>query len=452
MIDPTSNFIVSGSSDTNLHVWSLPGLISFSKSSFLDNSHSSTSLPIRTLSNHRSPITTLAIGHSRNRTNFVISASRDETAILWDYHTGTLLRTFLLSSTPLCLSIDPADRAFYAGYEDGSVQVTYFFDSFSPNHAVYDMSLQSTPVQPSSTGRWTGPSPETGAAQCLALSYGGTALLSGHLNGKILSWDIARGKYTTIADLTHSVTNLQMLRPTGFPSRTLNASRIGVHNVVKPRFDHGIPTSNQTSGSIPANYTFTAHISSSSLSHYVCLSESDSLPSGFSRALDHPFFPPDLISDGLVELTHKNPTSATPAQTGSSSQLDGAQSPTIPDDPLITLQRQNTALETEIQSLEKNRRHATTKLVELSEWNYDLRRSMEKTEKVRGERAKRKEERALMRRERFFELEKQGKGEVWDEAMRMFGGGGSVSGETDKGKGGGLDAQTSSSDEMTGSD
>ncbi|KAK2758014.1 Pre-rRNA-processing protein ipi3 [Arachnomyces sp. PD_36] len=409
VVDPTDNFILSGSKDANVHVWSLPGLLSFSQPSSLGQNQPLSNSPVRTFSNHRAGITALAVGHSRSRSNIAISASQDNTAAVWDYHTGSLLHTFLLPSTPLSLVVDPADRAFYTGYEDGSVQLVDFFKSHSIQNSIHDTSLQSTPSQLSASERWTPPSPDSGAADCLTLSYDGTTLLSGHRNGAVLSWDIPRGRYSSsITEYPHPVTNIHMLPPNGLPPS--KESRVTIQNIVKPRHD----LISQSNGTIPANYTLNYHITSSSpLSTISSTKSPQPLVDDFTTALTHPFFPQDLISEGLAELAtfNSSPQSQEPnTVTTITSQPDPDLSSEI-----STLKSQLSTLSQKLSTTEAARHASTSEIVKLREtiaslqgYNSELRDKQVRAEEERVERRARREERGKVRREKWFEAERRG--------------------------------------------
>jgi pre-rRNA-processing protein IPI3 len=224
--------ILTGSEDSNIHVWSLPRLLALETKESLE--------PLRSLSNHRAAITSLAIGQSTNQTNISISTSQDNTIIVWNYHSGDLLRTFLLPSTPLCLALDPCNRAVYAGFEDGTLQMIEFFQANSTLNPLFDPNLQTTPVQITESP-WTAPA-ECGSVYCMGLSYDGTSILSGHASGKISLWDTGRRAFSSeLADLNAPVTNLLMISP--FPSPT----RTRASNVVKPKLGD-------------VQYTFTAQL------------------------------------------------------------------------------------------------------------------------------------------------------------------------------------------------
>jgi pre-rRNA-processing protein IPI3 len=167
----------------------------------------------RNLSNHRAAVTSLVMGHSSSSANICISASKDNTCIVWNYITGELLRTFLLPTTPISLALDPCDRGFYVGFLDGSIRLIDLFQPSSSTNSLYDPNLQATPVQVTSDPLSGAPS-EAGATFCLGLSYDGTILLSGHENGKILQWDAGPRKFSSeVADLNAPVNNLKMLSP-----------------------------------------------------------------------------------------------------------------------------------------------------------------------------------------------------------------------------------------------
>ena len=234
-----------------------------------------------------------------------ISTSKDSTSIVWDYRTGQVLRTFLLPLIPLCVVLDPADRAAYVGYEDGSVQMIDFYSSRSIWHPLHDSSSQPAPSQLPAEDRWKPPSADLGAVDSLSISYDGTTLISGHRNGKILSWNIARGKYaSTVADYTHPITNLVMLPPAGLPHRSLDRKRVA-HTIVKPRSDFALSDPSNPADAVPAEYAFSTQIADQVKSLSVANNDSGrpAFASGpFSQALTHASFPASMIEEGLLEL------------------------------------------------------------------------------------------------------------------------------------------------------
>ncbi|KAH8426438.1 putative ribosomal assembly complex component Ipi3 [Aspergillus melleus] len=410
VVDPSSNFILSGSQDANVHVWSLADLLSFTKAPSGRDRQPPNS-PIRTFSNHRAAITSIAVGHSTGRYNIAVSAAQDNTAIAWDYHTGRVLRTYLLPSSATSLTLDPVDRAFYVGYEDGSVQSVDFYKSNSIQHPLHDPSLQSTPSQPPAEDRWAPPTAESGAAHTLCLSYDGMTLLSGHQNGKVLSWNVGRRKYaSTVADYTHPVTNLFMLPPNGLPQPSLELQRTA-HTIVKPRYDSTLSESSQTAGVVPADYTFSTHLLPTSST------PTQSKPDQFSDAFTNATFPESMIEEGLAELSLF-------------SQGGGASGTPIPSMAYATPNEDTAAkdshiasLETEIAQLKKKAlinetaRQATTNevtklrsdLVNLHDHISQLHQSHEQTQREKSLRQARKEARETKRREAWFAAEKKGK-------------------------------------------
>ena len=292
---------------------------------------------METLSNHRAAISALVFGHSSSSTNIAVSASQDNTCIVWDYTNGAALHTFLLPTSPLCLALDPADRAVYAGYEDGSIQLIDFYKQSSLTQALHDPTLQSTPTQPPPSDRWPLPIQSSSSALCLQLSYDGTTLLSGHQDGKVQAWDVAKGKYTShIADFSAPVTNLYMLSPTGFPIQS--RPHLKTPSIVKPRYESSLDGGNTTTSTVvPPNYTFTAQFNSNlPLPRFSTLSSSTiQPPTTFQAALTHPSFPPTLLQEGLASLTNtslpllpKTPITTTIPSTSTSQTTTTSSSPT----------------------------------------------------------------------------------------------------------------------------
>lgn len=304
---PGNNFILSGSADSNIHVWSLPKLVSFSQLQSLSSHDAAHNAPLRTFSNHRSGITALACGHSKSFANFAVSSSSDGTCYVWSTSDCQVRRTILFSSAPQCLAIDPADRALYSGHEDGSIQYFDFYIDSRNKENIHAM--ESTyPIQLQAKDSWSPASTEIGSAQCLTLSYDGTTLLSGHSGGRILSWDIAKHRVQkVIADLGNPVTNIAMQRPEGLPFRR---PRIEVPTVVKPRLESSSSTQTGTSG-IPADYSLQVQITPPQQSGLMTPPhETD-----FQTLLTHATFPKSLIDKAILDLTFQPSSAQTPNTT-----------------------------------------------------------------------------------------------------------------------------------------
>ncbi|KAF1934011.1 WD40 repeat-like protein [Didymella exigua CBS 183.55] len=295
VVDPSSNFFLSGSADAMIHVWALPSILSFSP----DKSRS----PVHTLSTHRGPISSIACGHSSSTVNIAVSTSGDKTAIVWDYHNGQALRTYLLPDTPTSVTLDPVDRACFIGYADGSLQTIDFYDDIqkaTSTDVLRDTSSSHRPMQPSPKTRFGADSQKLGGILSLSLSWDGTTLVSGHSSGKIASWDIAKSNYlSTLANLSGPVSNLQFLRPTGFSNTKQPTFK--VQTIVKPKQDAGLTGS--SSGLVPSNYNLSMHFTGRVDIPSVSATEQRSVKmSSFSEALTHPSFPASMLEEGLAEL------------------------------------------------------------------------------------------------------------------------------------------------------
>jgi pre-rRNA-processing protein IPI3 len=228
----TPQHLLTGSEDSNIHVWTLSRLLELNATTELE--------PDRTLSNHRAAITALAIGQSLNpETSICVSASKDKTCIIWNYQTGEALRTLLFPSAPLCIALDPCSRALCVSCEDGSL---YLVELFGEKALIGQHSgeMSSTVVQ--ITSPLGVADPDGGPATCMGLSHDATTVLTGHTKGKILQWQLTdSGHPTELADLNAAVTNIIFapLMQAAAPTKTVT--------VVKPNLAE-------------RQYTFTAQL------------------------------------------------------------------------------------------------------------------------------------------------------------------------------------------------
>ncbi|KAL4973741.1 WD40-repeat-containing domain protein [Aspergillus desertorum] len=417
VVDPSSNFILSGSSDASVHVWSLVDLLSFTKPPSGRDRQSPNS-PIRTFSNHRAAVSAIVVGHSTGRYNIAVSAAQDNTAIAWDYRTGHVLRNFLLPSSAVSLALDPVDRAFYAGYEDGSVQSIDFYKEQSTQHPLHDHSLQATPAQASSQDRWLSPSGDSGAAHALTLSYDGMTLLSGHENGKVYSWNVGRRKYaSTVADFTHPVTNVIMLPFEGLYQQATNLKRVA-HTVVKPKYDHTLSENTQAAGTVPADYEFSTHILRSSSP-----SEESAESDWFMDAFSHSSFPTSMLEQGLAELAAVSQPGSNPVSSSMNVAMDIDTS--AKDSQIASLESEIAILKQKASVSDTARQFTTDEvtklrsdLANLHDYIDELNAKQEQSQRNRMRRQSRKEERATRRREAWFAAEKKGKS--GDAALRRM--------------------------------
>ncbi|RGP64395.1 hypothetical protein FLONG3_9582 [Fusarium longipes] len=196
----TPYHILSGSDDSNINVWSLSRLLELDAQVEQE--------PDLTLSNHRGAITSLAVSPGTNpETSICVSASKDKTCIIWNYQTGQLLRTLLFPSFPLCARLDPSARALFVSSEAGAVYLVELFGGDKPLLGSRSTELPSIVVQINDPLAVS--DPELGQPSCLALTYDGTSILSGHTKGKILRWTLTENAHPTeVANLNTSVTNL----------------------------------------------------------------------------------------------------------------------------------------------------------------------------------------------------------------------------------------------------
>ncbi|KAK4125270.1 WD40 repeat-like protein [Parathielavia appendiculata] len=202
----TPYHVLTGSDDSDIHVWSLPQLLELDSAAEPE--------PQRSLSNHRAAITGLSLSPSvSSDTNFCVSTSKDKSCIIWNYQTGDALRTLLFPASPLCVSLDPSARAICVSCEDGSLYLT---EMFAEKPLLGAGSEEATTVVQVSLP-FGATQPDIGPASCLSLSYDGTMLLTGHPKGQIMKWDIAENNSPVeLANLNAAVTNIAFISP--FPA------------------------------------------------------------------------------------------------------------------------------------------------------------------------------------------------------------------------------------------
>lgn len=270
-IAATDSHVLTASDDSNINVWSLARLLEYGADPGFE--------PDLTLSNHRGAITSLVVAPGDNaETSMCVSSSKDKTCIVWNYQTGQVLRTLLFPSIPLCATLDPCARALVVAAEDGSIFLVDFFGD-KPLLGSRSAELSSIVVQVDSPLGVA--DADVGPATCLALTYNGSTLVTGHAKGKILAWDLGNNSHPTeLANLNASVTNLAFA-----PVLTTPQSH-QTPTVVKP---------NQTQ----RQYTLSTQIAA------------DAVPTRFSEMMSTSGFSDDAITQALHSFAGQTGSSET---------------------------------------------------------------------------------------------------------------------------------------------
>lgn len=284
---PGNNFILSGSSDSNVHVWSLPKLVSFVQPQSVFSNEPAANAPLRAFAQHRSKITALACGHSCSASNFAVSASGDGVCYIWNVSDCQLLKTILYPSSPLCLVVDPADRALYSGHGDGSILSHDFYQNLQTTQHIH--TATSEQVELRVVDAWSSGPDDIGATQCITLSYDGTILLSGHPSGRIMSWDVARRRFQKqVTDLGQSVTNIVMQPLEGLVHSQIPHTM--TKTIVKPTMNNIARDNTGTSG-VASDYSVK-----------VQTMQGPPQTSIFQDLLISATFPQSLVDEALLEL------------------------------------------------------------------------------------------------------------------------------------------------------
>ena len=354
-VDPTSNFLLSASEDSTAQVWSLPSLLSFANASV------DPLTPIRTFSAHRTKISALAVGHSTTFSNFAVSASEDGTCHVWDFHTMTVLRTYLLPDTPTCLTVDATDRVVFLGYEDGSIQ---HLNLYASQKSIRHGNEASAPIQPPQSSRWMPSDKSVGRLMCLSISFDGTVVLSGHESGVILAWDVANRsapKAILQLPLPGPVTNLSFLPDIGLPETGKSGLRIPA--VVKPKFG----AFDNSDGTVPISYALNIQLTESIYARSNV---------SFAGALSAPSFPSALLDDGLMQLQTWGSSARTPAVGDGTNGEEEADFMSLDDNQAkpkqMSMEQQNTALKAELDALRRLQRASFDKMEKMNAENNAL--------------------------------------------------------------------------------
>ena len=312
----------------------------------------------------------MSLGHSRTSGNIAISGSQDGWVCVWDYERGTLLRTYILDSSPSVLILDPLDLGFYTGFENGLIQHVQFHEDIVSEDTLRQQSERHDLVQPDPSTLWRDPGQTLGAVLSLALGWDTTLLLSGHASGKIAIWSVANGNFESVLTaLPGPVTNLLLLPPTGLPSAQEPPVRI--HTVQKPK----VEINAFDEGKVQGNYSITVQLAGRLPSSSKQGSSWDGKhKTEFQQALTHPSFPQHMLDDGIAELASWGQESSRNRVDDDFMALDEP-SDMNNDNPSAALEQQNEELRKQIASMQRIQKVTFKQLQELREQKNITRKS-----------------------------------------------------------------------------
>ncbi|KAI5854050.1 WD40-repeat-containing domain protein [Tricharina praecox] len=266
--------LVVGSEDATVSVWSLPVL--------LNTLSDAPRPPERVLNRHIHAVTAVAVGGatSGGPSELLVTAGRDRTIITWELHTGQHLRTYMVSGIPLCVTLDPAERAMYVGFEEGGIQCVEFHSATAGSGK--EMTIEEyadVPVTVVSEVWGTDDSADGRSVLSLAVNYEGNMVVSGNQRGEVGVWDVSTGcLLKNLCQMKAPVTSLQMTRPKGFLI-TSDSDTTSMTVVPTPRYEVIL------AATAPSNYDQRTYSVSVTLPSYVPETSTSSLststPFGF---------------------------------------------------------------------------------------------------------------------------------------------------------------------------
>ncbi|KAF3202550.1 Pre-rRNA-processing protein ipi3 [Orbilia oligospora] len=210
-IDPTSTFLLTGSLDTNILVWSIPHLLL----------PSSAKKPLRTLEYHQQPIISVLCGHGTGPSALAISAAADSSVEF--SKVGN--RTVELGNG----TTSPAESS-----SGGDGERSY-------DSPLYRADERHIPIATSGNGsKWTAEGHDT-AVTTMDVVFQGNYLVAGTESGSVNVWDAATGQlFRTLTTYKAPISNVKILPPTGFSEDTVTTSQL---TIIPPRYHEAVKAS-----------------------------------------------------------------------------------------------------------------------------------------------------------------------------------------------------------------
>ncbi|KAG5518789.1 hypothetical protein PMAC_002760 [Pneumocystis sp. 'macacae'] len=179
-------FFLTGSEDSSLCLWRLLDVVDLQVQK--DKVQA-----VKTWNNHRLSVTDIICGFGNGSMARVFTSSLDNTVNIWDLGTQSLLTTFLLENPITCIAVDPAERAFYAGSNQGNVYLIdlYGFSEEKFLESFYKAIGGSEKIIQSAKDESYIFKGHESAVLCIALSFDGSLLITGSEDKNIFVWDIA---------------------------------------------------------------------------------------------------------------------------------------------------------------------------------------------------------------------------------------------------------------------
>ncbi|KAG4301786.1 hypothetical protein PCK1_001762 [Pneumocystis canis] len=177
-------FFLTGSEDSTLCLWKLSDIVDL-------YTQKDKIQPLKTWNDHRLTITDIVCGFGTVNLARVFTSSLDKT--IWDLCTQSLLTTFVFQDPVTCLALDPAERAFYAGTDQGNIYLVDLYGSSEENPMEFFYKAiggSKKIIQGVKDELYTFKGHEN-AISCMALSFDGSLLITGSEDRNVFVWDIA---------------------------------------------------------------------------------------------------------------------------------------------------------------------------------------------------------------------------------------------------------------------
>ncbi|KAK7061157.1 hypothetical protein SK128_004741 [Halocaridina rubra] len=211
---PCGNYFASGGEDGFVYLWSM--------ASFIDALHKHDSLKIQphfVLGQHSDKVTGVAVTSSGIK-GFLMSASLDRTARVYDLVTGRSLYNIVTDHDVMCIACNTLGSQVFLGHDNGTVSVA----SLLPHPPAGDIeAFRQTTIC------------HEGSVRCIAVTASGNQVITGGEDGEVKVW--------SITNVAQGISGMTIKEPHFALQRVVHTGRGPITNLAALRLDREVLTS-----------------------------------------------------------------------------------------------------------------------------------------------------------------------------------------------------------------
>lgn len=196
-------FFLTGSEDGSLCLWRISDIVDL-------NAQKDAIHPVKTWNDHGVTITDIFCGFGTDNTARIFTSSLNNIVNVWDLGTLTLLTTFALPEPVTCLTVDPAERTFYVGTNQGNVYLVDLYGSSKEDflESFYEAVGGSKKIVQGVKDESNMFKGHTDSVLSIALSFDASLLITGSKDKNLFVWDIATRQIIHTLKQNGSVTSI----------------------------------------------------------------------------------------------------------------------------------------------------------------------------------------------------------------------------------------------------